>query len=168
METENKITKCPCCKANLTMHWHRMSKGLANSLIKFKQEVIKRNRNKIHIKDEVLFTKSEYNNFQKLRYHGMVAKCIDPITKKHEAGYWLLTRRGNQFVKNQLSIPMSVQTFRNKIVKKHELGIYISHVLAGEVLPYWDEKSDFDFDYADITEFEEVKFDANGQTTLFY
>lgn len=164
---EDKNCKCPHCGANMYIHGHRLSKGLVNSLILFRKSILERNRNFIHIKDEMSLTKSQFTNFQKLRYHGLVAKYIDPETKEHVAGYWVLTRRGNQFCKNILSLPVVVYTFRNKIVNKHTDRVFLSDVLKNDELPYWDEKPDFICKFEDITEIEEIDFDINGQGLLF-
>ena len=161
-----KPCKCPHCGANMIIHGHRISKGLSKTLLKFKESVIKHDRNMIHIKDEVSFTKSEFTNFQKLRYHGLVAKYLDPITKKHIAGYWLLTKRGNLFCKNMISLPVIVYTFRNKIVQKHEEKTNIMGIMQDDYLPYWDEKEDFPFEFADVMDIEEIQFDVNGQGLL--
>lgn len=160
METNNTKTEqiseknCPCCGASMKMHWHRLSKGLANTLIEFKKEILKRKINKIHIKDECRLSKTQFNNFQKLRYHGLVAKYKNPITKAHEGGYWLLTRRGNLFLKNELAIPLKVQTFRNKIVDKTDELYLLKDILDKNDMPIWDAIGDFEFDYAGTTDID--------------
>lgn len=164
---EKETHKCPYCDASMKKHWQRLSKGLAKSLVKFRSKVIELNRNKIHIKDDIDFTKTEFNNFQKLRYHGLVAKCKNTETGLNESGYWLLTKRGNLFCKNQLSIPVGVLTFRNKIREKTKDFCTIKDVLKEDGLPYWDEKDDFTFKFADIYDYEEIVQDINGQTLLF-
>lgn len=159
--------KCPYCRANMKMYWQPLSKGLVKTLIKFRQEVIKRNRNKIHIAQDMNFTKTEFNNFQKLRYHGLVTKWINPDTKIHDAGYWLLTRRGNLFAKNLISLPFKVQTYRNRIVDKSPELYYINDLLGSEDLPTWENIETLEFDFADITDVEDVSFNENGQGEMF-
>jgi hypothetical protein len=159
------VAKCPHCDANMYIHRHRLSKGLVNSLIKMKRGVIEMQKNQIHLQSELVLSKNDYNNFQKLRYHGLVAKCIDSETKERLSGYWLLTKRGNEFLKNMVSLPLAVYTFRNKIVNKHPDRVRLSDVLSNDELPYWDK--DFIHDYADVHDIEEIKFDINGQGLLF-
>lgn len=166
-ENNKKQAKCPHCNANMYVHGHRLSKGLVDSLIKFKTMVLELNENKVHIKDQLSLTKTAFNNFQKLRYHGLVAKYIDSETDEHLAGYWLLTKRGNQFLKNELSLPVVVYTFRNKIIDKHKDLVKLQDVLKDNSMPYWDEKSDFIVDYADLHDIEEMNFDSVGQGLLF-
>lgn len=154
---------CSCCGAKMLVHRHRISKGLAVALIKFRQKIIEFGRNKIHIKDEIALTKSEFNNFQKLRYHGLVTKYINPETKQNEAGYWILTRRGNQFCKCQIEIPEWVATFRNKIHSKSDVKTFINEI--DEVnLPYWDEKDDFKLEFYELE--ENTIIDQDGQCSI--
>lgn len=167
IQDSTEVKRCPHCNASMKMHWHALSKGLANTLVKFRKRVIELKRNKVHIKDEIAFTKSEFTNFQKLRYHGLVAKYIDPETKQHVAGYWLLTRRGNQFCKGLLAVPARVQTFRNKISDKAQELVKVSDVLSGADTPYWEEKDDFGYDFADVNDMESITFDMGGQGKLF-
>jgi predicted transcriptional regulator len=61
------------------------------------------------VQKDLSLTKNDYNNFQKLRYHGLVAKV------KAKAGYWLITKRGGQFLRNEIAIPAGVKTFRNHV-----------------------------------------------------
>ncbi len=170
-ETDVEIIKCPCCGASMKKHWHRLSAGLANSLIKFREEVIRRGTYKVLISSEVAFSNSEYNNFQKLRYHGLVAKAKDAAGKRVE-GLWILTKRGNLFCKNKIKIPLKVQTFRNKISAKSDDIVSIFDVLtmAGEDEPYWDAKYDFPYELEDIQDIaysDEYKADKNGNRLLF-
>lgn len=166
-KSEEKNCKCPHCGANMYVHGHNLSKGLVHTLIKFKNRVIEKKENRVHIKDELHLNNTQFGNYQKLRFHGLIAKCIDPVTKQHEQGYWLLTKRGNEFVKNMISIPKKVYTFRNKIVDKDKDFVTMQQVLKDEMMPYWDEKNDFICDYMDILDAEELKYDSTGQGLLF-
>lgn len=145
--------KCPHCGANMKIWRQRLTPGLAYVLIKFRQTVISRNINKVNPAKNMNLTKTEYNNFQKLRYHALIAK-------HDNKGYWLLTRRGNQFVKGKVAIPESVYTFRNKIVKKSEGFVTIEQVIGST--PYWDDN--FEFEQYDLKEInEDYIFDREGQ-----
>lgn len=161
--------KCPCCGASMKKHWHRLSAGLATVLVKFRAAVIAKGVNDLHIPKEVTFTKTEYNNFQKLRYHALIAKVRDE-KGNHLGGHWLLTRRGNLFCKNQIKIPAKVQTFRNRISEKSEQLIDILDVLTpdDDLKPFWDAKEDMEYDLfpIDISDLEPPK-DKAGQGLLF-
>lgn len=165
-EPTEEHKRCPYCDASMKKHWHRLSKGLVNTLIKFKKKVIELQQNKVHIKDQCNYSKVEFANFQKLRYFGLVAKWVNS-DNEHEGGYWLLTKRGNQFLKSEIAIPLRVLTFRNKIHKRSEELYKISDVLAVSDLPYWDDINTIEYEYADISDIEDYIFDSNGQGLLF-
>ena len=110
MQNEKKV--CPCCASSLEGRWEGISKGLVNSLIQFREAVLEKQENCVHLQKDVHLTKNQYNNFQKLRYHGLVAHAKDKITKEYITGYWLLTRRGNLFIKNKIELSKEVLIFR--------------------------------------------------------
>lgn len=159
--------KCANCGASLRINTHRISKGLATTLAKFRDAVIKLDRNKIHLQKEIRLTKNQYANFQKLRYFGLVAKYIDKKTKQHEAGYWLLTRRGNLFCKNKLEISKTVSTFRNKISDRGDEKTFFNEIFKDGSAPFWDKKENFSFRFADVTDIEEMNKRRSKQAKLF-
>lgn len=167
IENEKKSCKCPTCGSNMIMRWERLSKGLIVSLVEMRKAVIRLNRNKIHLQKDLALSKAAFTNFQKLRYHGMIAKYKNPETKENEAGYWLLTKRGNLFCKNQVEVSSKVLVFRNKIVERSDKKTSMVDVYKNNDLPFWDEKQDFDFEFKDVTDMETMIVDEKGQTLLF-
>jgi hypothetical protein len=181
MQAENNQEKflCPCCGAKLSGRWENVSKGLVKNLIRFREQVLEKRENKIHLLKDLNLTHSQYNNFQKLRFHGLIAHYKNPITKKEESGYWLLTKRGNLFCKNQTAIPKKVLIFRNRIQERGEEKITASYILKSTTEePYWSKKDDYEYQIAfqDINDFDNNNdndsdsnddSDYNGQGTLF-
>ena len=159
-------TICPYCGASLVMRWERLSKGLVKTLIAFRKEVVEKNKfNRVHPRKDMNLGITEYANFQKLRYHGLVAH-VKKSDGTDDSGYWLLTRRGNLFCKNQIDIPEKVLIFRNKIEARGTTFININTVLKNNEVPYWDEKDDFSIDFKDIDDYADIHFDINGQGKL--
>ena len=148
----NEKNCCPNCGASMKVHNQRLSKGLVKLLIQFKGKVLELNRNEIHLQKDLKLTNNQFGNFQKLRYHGFIAKVYDKETKLHKGGYWLLTKKGNQFVKSEISTAQSVFTFRNKIVDKSPNKVFLSEVLNDESLPIWDDYN-YAIQYQDNQEF---------------
>lgn len=104
---------CPHCGANITPFPQRLSTGLVGALIKAVTFVQAKGMNQFHLqKDLVSLSKNEYNNFQKLRFHGLVAKA----KVENKPGYWLITRRGGQFLRGELFVPKTAYTLRNKVI----------------------------------------------------
>ena len=138
--------QCECCGAKLTGRNERVSKGLALSLIKFREKVLEQSEasgvfvNKVHLSKDLDLSKNEYNNFQKLRYHGLIAHYKDKNTRAYESGYWLLTKRGNMFCKDELAVPKKIYVFRNRIKDRSIEKIILTDVLKEESIPYWYRK----------------------------
>lgn len=160
-KTKEEVKKCPCCGATMRLNSHRLNKGLVNSLIKARQKVLSTRVNKFKAQNLDL-SNIEYSNFQKLRYHGLIAK-VRKENGSHERGFWLLTRRGNLFCKGLVAIPEKVGTFRNKIRKKSQEMVTLASILENQGLPYWDSIDDIDFEFVDIQDLEEELWDENGQ-----
>lgn len=160
---------CEHCGAKMLKHWHRISEGLAVSLTKFRAEVIRTHTNKVHLVNDLKLTKIEYNNFQKLRYHGLVTKYINPETKLNIAGYWLLTHRGNLFCRGEIDIPFRIQTYRNKISERETRLINIKDILKDQDMPYWDSKTTMEWERClpDTSDYEDFKTDEHGQMSIF-
>jgi hypothetical protein len=163
-DQKKEVVFCECCGAKLTGRWERLSKGLVSSLLKFRNAVISHQRNKIHLAEDMDLTKNEYNNFQKLRYHGMIAHCPDA------SGYWLLTRRGNLFCKAEIEVAKRVYIFRNRIKEKSTELIGITDVMKSNE-KYWDKYDDFKLTFIDTSDIEgDELWDKNQeytQTKLF-
>ena len=162
----HEVKNCPHCNASLVMRWESLSKGLVKTLIKFRKEVVEKNKfNRVHPRKDMNLNISEYANFQKLRYFGLVAH-VKKADGTEDSGYYLLTKRGNLFAKNQMSIPNKVLIFRNKIEARGTTFVNVNSILNNVDVPYWNEKDDFDIEFKDIDDYEDVKFDINGQGKL--
>jgi hypothetical protein len=178
MQKREKITRrievCSCCGVTITEHPHTLSKGLVDTLIDFKKFVVSNEKNKVHPVKDLKLSNYEYNNMQKLRYFGLIARYINPQTKKNESGYWILTRNGSKFLKGLIDMPYRVKTMRNKISGKSTKRLFLSDILSSENIPYWDDyktpvESEVAF-YPNIYDVEEETpiYDANGQTKFFF
>lgn len=158
---KEEIQYCECCGAKLTGRWESLTAGLVDTLILFARNVQLRNRNKIHLQNDLNLTKNQYNNFQKLRYFGLVAKVKDE--EKLKSGHWALTRKAGDFLQGK-PILKKVFIFRNHIKKRGEEFITISDKKVLGQIPYWLKAEDFDYETA--SEFV-GDFTEDGQGKLF-
>lgn len=143
METQKPQQKCPHCGANMKIWKHALSLGLVLTFRKFGLAIKTKRVNDIDLQKEIELTKNEYNNFQKLRYFGLVHHVKDQDGNR-KAGRWLVTRNGWAFLRGDLQIPEYVRTFRNKIYDKTE-----NHKFIFEFDPMYSQQyfqSTFDFD----------------------
>lgn len=132
--------RCEHCNASLKEWWHTLTPGLVNALFKFVKAVKAKGINEVHLQTEVELTKNEYNNFQKLRFHALVAKVKE--NKAHKAGYWLVTARAGQFLRREIKVHRKVKTFRNRVIGYSDEMISIDYFR--EKLGWLE--TDFDFD----------------------
>ena len=127
---------------------HRLTPGLISALSKLILAIHHYGRNSVHIHDEMKAAKGapfqltdfEWNNFTKLRFHGLAFK-VDG-----RPGYWGITRRGGQFLKGQISVPMKVKTFRNRVLEG-EVGHSKQLVHINEFrrqIPWFETLPDFE------------------------
>lgn len=100
---------CNSCGASMKMWWHMLTPGLVGDLIKAIEFVKRNGKNEFHLQKNLNLSKTEFTNFQKLRYHGLITQV------KGKVGFWLITKRGGAFLRNEEAIPAGVMTFRNKV-----------------------------------------------------
>lgn len=139
---EAVVELCPHCGAKMKAYWHKLTPLLVRTLVKFRVGVNEKGMNKVHLQDDLDLTKTEYNNFQKLRLHGLVAKYKEE--GQHINGYWLLTRRGSDFLNGTLDIPKRVKTFRNKVVDYDPVKVFVVDVINEQ--PFVETIDDIQYD----------------------
>ena len=116
---------------------HTLNSGLVTTLIQCIQFVHEHNRNEFHLQNDLHLSVNAFSNFTKLRFHALVAK-VDG-----KPGYWLITKRGGQFLRGEIAVPLKVKTFRNKVLKhSHEL-IHINE-LKGKV-PMFEKEYSYEY-----------------------
>lgn len=119
-------TKCPTCGASAKAYWHKLTPGLVRALLVMARKVREKNLNVVN-KNELQLDHSQYGNFQKLRFHGLIAKHI--VNGEWHRGEWLITSRGGQFLRAQISVPAKVKTFRNRVVEHSKELTWIKEVM---------------------------------------
>lgn len=146
--------RCVNCKARVRIYKHELSTGLLKILAKFAQTVGHKKRNEIHLLHDMdgdqTLSRVEYNNFQKLRYHGLVAKV-----RKHPA-HWLLTHLGSEFLHGRKTVPRLKVSYRNVIVGRTEDQVGVRDIKNE---PWWPR---LDFEIPMDEQYKETK-----QTAMF-
>jgi hypothetical protein len=101
---------CEHCNAKMVEYKHSFSKALATGLWRLHIA-----NGIVNIKDLGL-TRNQWDNFQKLRYWGLVAQSYrDDGTRLN--GQWHITKEGADFVEKGTAIKKSVWTYRGKTVR---------------------------------------------------
>ena len=90
--------------------------------------------------NELKLSHSEYGNFQKLRFHALIAK--HKVDGEWVSQEWVMTSRGVDFLCGRITVPVRVQTFRNRVVDHDLETIHIRNVWTSE-LPWFESKFDY-------------------------
>ena len=135
---------CPTCHHTSNIFKHRLSAGIVGGLIKLKRAVIETNQNDIHLIEDMKgrneLTRNEWTNFSKLRFHALVAHVTDEEGKRVQ-GRWLLTKRGNQFLRGEIDVPQYVRTMNNHVIHD-EHDAEIPYVMIEQIMgttPVFDD-----------------------------
>lgn len=131
--TEHQV--CDHCGSHVSFRWESITPGLCRTLIKFYAAICAKGKNEVHLQKEVDLSKSEFTNFQKLRYFALARKV------EGRSGYWFLTWQGRDFLRNQYKIRKQVRISQNRIVDRSEETVSIGEVLNTE--PYWLQRDDY-------------------------
>jgi len=126
-------TNCSYCGASLKSYWHRLTPGLVSVLIEAIKFVHEHNKNRFHLQRDLNLTKTQYNNAQKLRYHGLIAHAEKDNPK---SGFWLITARGGQFLRGEIVVPAAVRTFRNEVQEHSQVLVHINEFR--DKVPYFE------------------------------
>lgn len=115
---------------------------LVNALIKFRQAVIDKGENRVHLLKDMKnrdyeLTRHEWNNFSRQRFLGLAVKV------ENDPGYWLLTKRGANFLNGLIDIPKYVWVKKNQITERSEERVTVGDVIKG--VPYMETKSTIEY-----------------------
>jgi hypothetical protein len=68
---------------------------------------------------------NSYNNWQKLRYHGLIAKT-------GKRGEWVITSNGWKFLRGEISLPKYILVADNRIIEHAETRVEMQDLLTQE------------------------------------
>ena len=128
---------CPTCGQAVTEYGQKITPGLADALVRFKEAVLYYGRNDIDPSNDMgkgspfELSFAQRANITILRKHGLLAKVKNPDGSR-KMGHWLLTKRGNQFVTGELAIPERVYTLMNQVVRHSDNLVTIKDVWGKE------------------------------------
>lgn len=104
------------------------------------QLVAERMSNRFKLKEVAACVEpSHYNNFQKLRYHGLIAKLkIDGQPVRNE---WCITRNGFRFLRGRIALPKYVLIKENHVVERSDILLTLTDVWRGA--PYLENSFEY-------------------------
>lgn len=106
-----EIGICTECGAKKVEYRFGFNKGLAIFLVKLYE------RGEPAKTDDLGLTYSQRTNSQKIRYWGLARPYIteDTVQKR---GWWVITKKGIDFITGKLLIPKYVVMYRNNVVRE--------------------------------------------------
>lgn len=134
--------ECPHCGAKMKEYTHTLTPGITGALKKVVAAVRSAGENNIGFADIPWDSFNRRQNFQKLRYFGLVAHVRDAAGRAIR-GRWLITRRGGAFLRGEIQIPSWVTTYRNKIIERSEVFVSILDVEKDQGLDYYQREFTF-------------------------
>jgi hypothetical protein len=122
---------CPHCGAKMVEYRHSMTVPLVTGL----RALLRGGGGPINIK-ELRLTRNQWDNFQKLRYWGLVVQVeVDGLRKK---GVWQITNRGQSFLFNEGSIPKQVWTYRGTFKRASDAKVRVT-----QVVDWYEKREDY-------------------------
>ena len=119
-------------------YWHKITPGLVGTLVKIYKRVCEKQENIVHM-NELELDHSEYGNFQKLRFHALIAKYRKDGEIVHRS--WVITRRGAEFLRSNKQIPDRVRTLLNHVIAHSERLVNLTDVMRSDIS--WEGYEDF-------------------------
>lgn len=128
--------ECPECGAAMMSYRHNLNKNLMTALYSLFRAG---NYRKMPLKlDDLPLTRNQKDNFQKLRYWGLVEKSYDLFGHRMQ-GRWNITNLGIGFIEQGVAIPNVVVTYRGDV--SHYDG---KHVTFQEKAPlYYQQRQEY-------------------------
>ena len=102
---------CPHCHQPVMKNKQMLTRALGDILLTAACKF--RAGEPFHLQRDLNLTKSQYNNFQKLRYWGLVKKTF--LLGKRAGGFWELTGLTGAFIHGK-PLPRVKWTFNNEVV----------------------------------------------------
>lgn len=132
-----KTEQCPHCGQNMKPRWESLNRGLIRTLAIFAGAVARSGRNAILVNKLDEMNHNQKSNFQKLRYHGLVAMNDD------KDGTWRLTLDGHRFLSGDLRVPKKTLVFDNRILERSQETTCMGEAINEDDVPYWQKREDY-------------------------
>lgn len=120
---------CPTCGRYAQVYKRRIHAAVAKQLIKMYNLAFD---DYIHARELILDGLTGTSDLGKAKYFGLVIQKENHDDGLKSNGFWKLTTRGIDFVKNGLQIPEYVLVFDDKVIGISETTVNIEDCLSGK------------------------------------
>lgn len=117
---------CPTCGTTLATYRHSLNVALVRGLIKLHEA----GGGPINLRHLDL-TRNQWDNFQKLRYFGLVAQVFED--GKRRRGVWEITELGRDFLRGAATVRRISLTYKGETIGADGEEIHPSDVIEGYV-----------------------------------
>lgn len=101
--------QCDCCGHQISAYTHNLNNQLVYALEQLVKKYLKEKK-PYNLQKDLVLTKNQYNNFQKLQYFQLVTRSV--------CG-WKPTEYGVEFIKGEVCVFNKVATFGKDILPPH-------------------------------------------------
>ena len=116
----DNIKICPYCGfAPPLIYRYKLSDLDISALLKIWHAVVESGENRVNVRN-IGLSYSERSRLSQIRFHALIAKVKDD-RDKHIPAHWLITKRGSEFLKGQISIPSYIWTQANHVIPREEV-----------------------------------------------
>lgn len=99
---------CSACGAKIVMYRH----GLSVPLVRGLDALASAGGGPVNL-SQLDLTRNQWDNFQKLRYFGLVEQHA--VNGRRKAGVWAITERGREFLAGRITIRKTAITYRGEV-----------------------------------------------------
>jgi len=109
-------TPCPCCGQQVKQYEYKLYDSSASALIRLYNLTLFKGEGEFHVRDFAeatqLYTRASH--FAELRFWGLIEKGEKTSKNTPSAGFWRITEKGKQFVRNEITVKSSIKMFNNQ------------------------------------------------------
>ena len=127
----DKTTFCDHCGAKTVSYGHSLSRGLVGAML-----VFSRLGEGPHLLSASQVNISQYNNFQKLKYFGLVEKAGEGP----HSGIWRITYLGWAFLRGEHNAPKRVRTYRGEVTEVDTERVLFKDI---DLTKFWEKHEDY-------------------------
>jgi len=113
-----KGVDCPCCGQFVKLYKRKLNSGMAVTLIRIYNQNKHDEENWIPVKEFLRINKYKNSHDWTLLKHWGLLQEKEQIENNinKSSGYWKITKKGKEFVKNKISVPNKVHIYNNIVL----------------------------------------------------
>lgn len=138
IQDPKKSMGCPCCGKRVISQVHTITSGLTKYLERIYEEGGYNNRDYVHV-TSTIFDKDlvRIRRYSFLKHWGLLIALPGKGEKSKTSGMWKVTEKGEQFLRNKISIPKMILLYNKKLIRIGDEMVSRSD-LRGKPFDFWE------------------------------